>query len=418
MKNLFKSIILLIFVSAVQTTEAQFLKKLKKRTEKAAENAVIRKTEKKVYTETSKQMDTLLGSKKKKENKKSENKNTSNTSTKKSNQIENQEVEIWRNYKFIPGEKVIFYDDLKTEEVGEFPSRWDLVKGGAEVVRFNGEKVIMGTADHNRIIPLFDKTGYLSDEFTIEFDIYVDDLTEKNYMCWSDYSINFDSKKIKYRSSKSVQFRINRNKIGGYASSNSFKLEKISSGQANQWHHVSISYYKGKFKMYYDDKRVSNIPKFNIQPDIFAIDFYANGHGDVTIKQAIKNIRIAHGGGQMYKRIMADGKYVTNGILFDSGKSIIKPQSMGIINKVATVMEENPDWEFQIIGHTDSDGSTEVNMILSEQRADAVKQALIKLNVDEKRISTSGKGESEPLNTNDTPEEKANNRRVEFILKK
>ena len=201
-------------------------------------------------------------------------------------------------------------------------------------------------------------------------------------------------------------------------SSSSFKLENVSAGQVNQWHHIAISYYKGKFKMYYDDKRISNIPKFGTEPDIFAIDFHSYGHRNIKIHQAIKNIRIAHGGGQMYKRIMADGKYVTNGILFDSGKSIIKPQSMGIINKVATVMEENPDWKFQIIGHTDSDGLTEKNLILSKQRADAVKQALIKLRIDEKRITTSGKGEDEPLNTNKTPEEKANNRRVEFILKK
>ncbi len=419
MKKLLKSIILLIFVSAIQTTEAQFIKKLKKRAERSAENAVIRKTEKKVYNETSKQMDTLLGNKKKKQPTTKENNKTKsdNTSAKKS--IDNQEVEIWRNYKFIPGEKVIFYDDLKSEEVGEFPSRWDLVKGGAEVAQFNGEKVIIGTTKYNRIIPLFDKVGYLSDEFTIEFDIYVDNLTEKNYMSWSDYSIFFDSKKIKSgSSSKSVEFRINRNKIGGHASSSSFKLENVSAGQVNQWHHIAISYYKGKFKMYYDDKRISNIPKFGTEPDIFAIDFHSYGHRNIKIHQAIKNIRIAHGGGQMYKRIMADGKYVTNGILFDSGKSIIKPQSMGIINKVATVMEENPDWKFQIIGHTDSDGLTEKNLILSKQRADAVKQALIKLRIDEKRITTSGKGEDEPLNTNKTPEEKANNRRVEFILKK
>jgi len=50
--------------------------------------------------------------------------------------------ELWRKYKFIPGEKVIFYDDLKFEEVGEFPARWDLLKGGAEIAQLDNEKII------------------------------------------------------------------------------------------------------------------------------------------------------------------------------------------------------------------------------------------------------------------------------------
>ena len=408
-----------ILLLATHSTEAQFLKKLKKRTEKAAERAVIRKTEKKVYNETSKKMDTLLGNKKKKGvSKKDKNSSKPNINLD-TTKVGNQEVEIWRNYKFIPGEKVIFYDDLKSEEVGEFPSRWDLAKGGAEVALFNGEKVIIGTSDYNRVFPLFDSIGYLSDEFTIEFDIYVGNLTEKNYMSWSDYSIFFDSKRIKSGSSgKSVEFRVNRKEVKGHASNSRFKLENVSSGKNEAWHHIAMSYYKGKFKMFYDDARIANIPNFSIEPDIFAIDFHAISHGEVKIHQAIKNIRIAHGGGQMYQRIISDGKYVTNGILFDSGKSQIKQQSMGIINKIHTVLLEKMDWEFEIIGHTDSDGNDESNLILSKQRAEAVKQLLIQKGIDATRLTATGKGEQEPLNKNNSVEEKANNRRVEFILKK
>ncbi|QDO94734.1 hypothetical protein FNB79_12430 [Formosa sediminum] len=87
--------------------------------------------------------------------------------------------EIWRNFRFVPGENVIFYDDLSTEQIGEFPSRWDLVKGGAEVVKINGEKAIILVAETSNIIkPLFNSKDYLGDEFTIEYDILIPNLEE------------------------------------------------------------------------------------------------------------------------------------------------------------------------------------------------------------------------------------------------
>ena len=69
-----------------------------------------------------------------------------------------------------------------------------------------------------------------------------------------------------------------------------------------------------------------------------------------------------------------------------------------------------------IIGHTDADGADELNLTLSEQRAQAVKNILIsQFNIDENRLETHGKGESEPVDDNTTSEGKASNRRVEFI---
>jgi len=330
---------------------------------------------------------------------------------------------LWRNYKFIPGEKVIFYDDLKFEEVGEFPSRWDLRKGGSEIATLNGEKMIISTADYdNTIFPLFDTENYLSDEFTIEFDIYVDELSSTFNNSTVDYNIFLSKKNLENHSNSiaDIEFELSSNKVYGYVGEYDFSLESVSISPLKAWHHISLSYNKGKFKMYYDEKRIANIPKLKIVPDMFGIQMHVSTDGKFTkrkINHGIKNIRIAHGGGQMYKRIIANSKYVTNGILFDSGKAIIKPQSQGIINKIATVMNENPDWNFQIIGHTDSDGDTDKNLKLSKQRAESVKQALVAKGIKTKRLSTLGKGESEPLNTNNSPEEKANNRRVEFIKK-
>jgi len=112
---------------------------------------------------------------------------------------------------------------------------------------------------------------------------------------------------------------------------------------------------------------------------------------------------------------MTDGKIVTTGIRFDVNKSTIKPESMGVLNSIAKLMEEHQDIRFSVEGHTDSDGDDASNQKLSEERAASVKNALVDLGIDTSRFETKGFGESNPVDENSTPEGKANNRRVEFI---
>ena len=130
---------------------------------------------------------------------------------------------------------------------------------------------------------------------------------------------------------------------------------------------------------------------------------------------AIKNIKIAEGGKKLYDRVLADGKFVTRGILFDINKATLKPSSMGVINTISKMMLTHTDLKFRIEGHTDSDGGDEANLKLSEKRASAVKSALIRSGVDANRLKAKGMGESVPVSDNTTPEGKANNRRVEFV---
>ncbi|MBS3776734.1 MAG: OmpA family protein, partial [Bacteroidales bacterium] len=129
----------------------------------------------------------------------------------------------------------------------------------------------------------------------------------------------------------------------------------------------------------------------------------------------IKNIRLAEGAVELYDRILSDGKIVSNGIRFDVNKATLKPESMGVINEIYQLMGEHPELNFSVEGHTDSDGETDFNQTLSEQRAETVCNKLMQMGIDSARFATKGFGETIPVAPNDTPEGKATNRRVEFV---
>ena len=112
---------------------------------------------------------------------------------------------------------------------------------------------------------------------------------------------------------------------------------------------------------------------------------------------------------------MQDGKIVANGIRFDTGKSTLKPESMGVINEIYQLMKDNPDLRFSVEGHTDNVGNDDSNMTLSAKRAERVKDTLIEMGIDEDRLTSKGWGESMPMDDNNVPEGRANNRRVEFV---
>lgn len=104
-------------------------------------------------------------------------------------------------------------------------------------------------------------------------------------------------------------------------------------------------------------------------------------------------------------------------INFDSGKSTIKKESMPVVEQIIEMMKQAKDIKISVEGHTDSDGSNESNLKLSEARAKAVVEAITKGGVDAARLSSAGFGEEKPIADNSTADGKAKNRRVELIKK-
>ena len=103
-------------------------------------------------------------------------------------------------------------------------------------------------------------------------------------------------------------------------------------------------------------------------------------------------------------------------LFFAPNRTTILPQSEQALQELHALLEDNPDIRIRIIGHTDSVGSDEANQRLSEGRAASVRDELVKRGISADRIEVEGKGESEPITTNETAEGRAQNRRVEMVI--
>lgn len=103
-------------------------------------------------------------------------------------------------------------------------------------------------------------------------------------------------------------------------------------------------------------------------------------------------------------------------VIFESGKSNLKPESFKQLNILTQYLKNNPSIIIKISGHTDNIGSKESNLILSQKRSDMVKSYLIKNDVSPDRIKSVGFGDSKPVDSNTTFEGRQKNRRVEFKI--
>ena len=327
---------------------------------------------------------------------------------------------------FKRGGTVFFHDELKGEQIGEFPSKWDLLSGSeVEVVNIKGVNAIK--MEGGRIQPLMEEKYYLPEEFTIEFDVLSQPAQEGSG--W-DATLNIVLKAEEgadaFDIRTSVETHTLNNPSGGYygigwgwgaRNPNDDKID----GEPGT---ATIARVFKKNDWYLNYERIVNIPNMK-QPR----SWYMEGYSDSKKGVYVTNIVMAKGAVELYDRnatdyssavekaIVETGKFVTNNILFETGKATLKPESMEEIQKVADYMKKNPSARFEVQGHTDNSGSDKVNDPLSQERAEAVVKALEGMGVDPFNLRPVGKGSHEPVADNGTEAGRAQNRRVEFIKK-
>ena len=436
MKKLVLILSALLFLIGTTDVQAQWGKKLLKKAGESAKRATERNVEKKIDKAVDKTFDSAEDA--------VTGKGNDSKSEKKTNAGVQEDVEVIGNdgaeghqeqplkqtkqsleatyakSDFVPGDEIIFDDDLSHEQLGEFPSKWDLLDGNAEVAQLGGAKAIYFTEGGTTIIPLMENPqNYLPDVYTIEMDVYISD-SKTSYSgvddrTYSRYRITFyDKDKYKYSTWDLYDFGNSadysfRRPGGGDNVDGSYKSKPLII--LNDWNHIAFSFNKRAFKAYINGTRVTNIPN-TVHHTWFSVYRHSYAH---HTRCYIRNVRIAKGAVPLYDRMMSDGKFITYGITFDVGKSTIKPESMGEINRIVTLMKENPDLKFSVEGHTDSTGNEASNQTLSEARSKAIVDKLIELGIATDRLTASGKGQSSPIADNGTDEGRAKNRRVEFV---
>ncbi|NUM32135.1 MAG: OmpA family protein [Bacteroidetes bacterium] len=248
-----------------------------------------------------------------------------------------------------------------------------------------------------KIAPRIKTKNYLGNAYTVEFDFY---LPESEMISLFLIEPDDEGKFISIEGDGLIKPNYFAEGLkGNYPNSDNI---------FGKWHHAAFAYKNKQIKCYIDQHRVLVIPDCEFVPTSLVLA------GSLDVR--VKNFKLADGGGMnMLNKILTDGKFVSHAIKFDVAKSTIKGESMGFINELAKWLKENSSIKLQICGHTDSDGDDASNLKLSEQRAEAVKKVLVSLGIDGSRLSTKGFGETKPSSNNETPEGKADNRRVEFV---
>ncbi|HZY25497.1 MAG TPA: OmpA family protein, partial [Bacteroidales bacterium] len=317
---------------------------------------------------------------------KNENKSNEETKTNadsKTGTQEQQSLQSFSKYDFVPGENVILFDDFSQDAVGDFPALWTTNTAG-EINTLNiapGNWFNLNSTDGNYFLL---KNVDFPKNFIIELDIvpkmsggsvaaglllYSEDkykeMDNNPHPGNSGILISIEKKNWNTMGYKSGEGTT----INGSSAINPVEPEKVN--------HVIIWVQNRRLRIYHKSAKVLDMPT-NLFDGTKLNRFCFRLSRGASCGAYISNMRITDAAPDMRSKLITEGKLVSYGIYFDVNKDIVKPESYGTLKGIADVMNANPDVKVKIVGHTDSDGADDANLDLSKRRSASVKDALVK----------------------------------------
>ena len=305
-------------------------------------------------------------------------------------------------FDYVPGDKVILLDDFTQDELGEFPVRFKAVIGNFEVAESAGERWLRCMSPDGTVRLRLPEAPTLPEYWTLEFDFFG---TEPMEGALSVKGMSKDESTVwetTWPMGTSVTFR----NLDFY-STTPLAGAKGPEGR----HHVMIMARQAGLKVYMDRERMVNAPEITSRTGpVMALDIRLWA----STQPMITNVRYAEGC-KPAQDLLATGKLVTYGIHFATGSDVVLADSAPILRQVATWMQAHPTAKLSIVGHTDNVGGATSNLDLSKRRAASVARVLTEqFSIAADRLTPEGRGDTQAVASNDKPEGRAMNRRVEF----
>ena len=306
---------------------------------------------------------------------------------------------------FMPGEKTIFYDDFTDMAAGDAPSRFK-VRGPAPELRVGGAIRQLTAVQTGSLFP---NITSLPKNFTYEAEVQFENLSnartalilyssQKEILIWWIYA-----------GPKQTQIVV---AVKNHTEELARKSIPINWSQPAK---IALWVQNGRVRAFINGEKHVDANQVEL-PEINRVEILSLIAGGANQAVGYRSVRFAESTPDFSQVISASGRYVSHGILFDTGSDRLKPESAAVIQSIARGVQASPGLKLLIEGHTDSVGNADQNLDLSRRRAEAVKAVLIsQFKVDASRLTTAGLGATKPIDNNDTPQGRSQNRRVEFV---
>jgi OOP family OmpA-OmpF porin len=329
----------------------------------------------------------------------------------------------FKNFDFTPADKVIYFEDFSDKSLTRWQT-YDMSQLG--IHSFENQNWLEVKSGNFYPVDL----KVLPNYFTLEFDVYtptsdagtlwiefVDksqaDLLNDPYLDNSSSIVLSPITQMPKTGLGKYEKRVDNNFL---SPDNEFQFYSWQPDLGKYKARISLTRNENELSMWINNEKVMDNIDFFVEKREHLITFHLANYFVAETRMYFTNIRLATGKPDVKSDLLTNKKFITQNIFFNVNSDIILPKSYAALKEIAKSIN-SIDGNILIIGHTDSDGTDSDNLILSQKRAESVKKNLVhEFGVNADKLSTDGKGESEPLNNNSSPSEKAQNRRVEFVV--